>query len=280
MTEQPTVVQALTAVMAEVQAVGKGQRNTEQGYNFRGVDAVVNAVGPVLRKHGVVVLPMLEEANHRDVLTSRDKKSRESTVKVRYRFYGPAGDSIDAVVPGEAMDFGDKGVAKAMSVAYRIVLLQALCIPTDEPDPDAQVYERAGSEGSPEAIDLFAAIVQAADEPTLRKAWESVTEARNGGRITEREAAQLNAHVKRRKAELEAPDDGTGDGHGGGPEPGPAGEGPGPDSPGAGVGGPAGDGTAGGGGPGVQPGVHNRDRGGRPPQASGNRRDTPAAVGG
>lgn len=89
MTDKPTVIEALTAVMAEVQPVGKKQRNTEQGYNFRGIDAVVNAVGPVLRKHGVIVLPVLEDATHRDVLTSKGKPSRESTVRVRYTFYGP-----------------------------------------------------------------------------------------------------------------------------------------------------------------------------------------------
>jgi hypothetical protein len=142
-TGKPTVVELLTNVMRDVQAVGKDGRNLEQGYMFRGVDAVVKAVGPKLREHGVLVLPMLEKASYRDVQTSRGKPSRESTVEVRYRFYGPAGDFIDAVVPGEAMDFGDKGVAKAMSVAYRIVLLQALCIPTDEPEPDAATYERA-----------------------------------------------------------------------------------------------------------------------------------------
>jgi hypothetical protein len=30
-----------------------------------------------------------------------------------------------------------------MSVAFRTALLQALCLPTDEPDPDEHVYERA-----------------------------------------------------------------------------------------------------------------------------------------
>jgi len=142
-TEKPTVVEALSKVMDAVQAVGKKQRNLEQNYVFRGVDAVVNAVGPELRKAGVIVVPMLDSASYRDVTTSRGKPSRECTVRVTYRFYGPAGDFIDATVPGESMDFGDKGAAKAMSVAYRIVLLQALCIPTDEPEPDAATYERA-----------------------------------------------------------------------------------------------------------------------------------------
>jgi hypothetical protein len=144
-----TVVQALSAVMEDVRAVGKDSRNTDQNYKFRGIDAVMNAVGPALRRHGVVVVPNLVEATYRDVLTSREKRSRECTVKVRYVFYGPAGDSIECVTPGESMDFGDKGAAKAMSVAYRIALLQALCLPTDDPDPDHGSYERATDQAPP-----------------------------------------------------------------------------------------------------------------------------------
>lgn len=139
---EKTVVQALSAVMEDVRSVGKDSRNTDQNYRFRGIDAVMNAVGPALRRHGVVVVPVLLEASYRDVLTSREKRSRECTVKVKYVFYGPAGDSIECVTPGESMDFGDKGAAKAMSVAYRIALLQALCLPTDDPDPDHGSYER------------------------------------------------------------------------------------------------------------------------------------------
>lgn len=143
MSDKPTVAEALSAVMAEVQAVSKGERNSSQGYNFRGIDAVVNAVGPVLRKHSVIVVPVNVEASYRDVQTSNGKPSRECTIRARYRFYGPAGDYIEAESPGESMDFGDKGAPKAMSVAFRILLLQALCIPTDEPDADSQSYERA-----------------------------------------------------------------------------------------------------------------------------------------
>jgi hypothetical protein len=142
-TDKPTVVEALSAVMEDVQAVGKKDRNTQQGYIFRGVDAVVNAVGPALRKHRVIAMPHSSAAHYRDVLTNTGKPSRECTVTVTYRFYGPAGDYLECTVPGESMDFGDKGAPKAMSVAYRIALLQALCIPTDEPEPDAQSYERA-----------------------------------------------------------------------------------------------------------------------------------------
>lgn len=142
MSEKPKIHECLAAVMADVQAVRKGDRNQQQGYAFRGIDATINAVGPVLRKHGVVCVPMLQKVSYRDVQTSTGKASRECTVEVLYRFHGPAGDHIDCITPGESMDFGDKGAPKAMSVAYRVALLQALCIPTDEPDPDHDSYER------------------------------------------------------------------------------------------------------------------------------------------
>lgn len=149
MTEKLTVFEAWSKVMEDVQAIKKSQRNNapNANYNFRGIDAVMNAVGPVLRKHGVFVVPETATASYRDVLTSTGKPSREATVMVHYRVYGPAGDSFPMCSPGEAMDSGDKGTPKAMSVAYRTVLLQALTIPTDEPDPGSQTYERA--QGAP-----------------------------------------------------------------------------------------------------------------------------------
>lgn len=141
--------QVVAAIKASVGAVGKTSRNQDQGYDFRGVDAVVNAVAPVLNEHGVIVAPVSTVAHHRDVRTSRDKPARECTVTVTYRWTGPAGDSMDTQVTGEAMDQGDKGAAKAMSVAYRICLLQTLNLPTHERDPDQDTYER--EDGSAEA---------------------------------------------------------------------------------------------------------------------------------
>jgi len=141
-TQERTVVQALSAVMEDVQAISKNSRNTQQNFNFRGIDAVMNAVGPALRKHGVVVLPLGEEITSEAYETKTGTAMRNITLKVRFRIYGPDGSSIDAVTYGEAADAGDKAVTKAHSVAFRTCLLQALCIPTDEPDPDSQAHER------------------------------------------------------------------------------------------------------------------------------------------
>lgn len=142
MSDTPTVHQALNKVMGDVQAVKKDSKNQAQRFNFRGIDAVMNAVGPALRKYGVTILPEDVDVHRSNGTTANGKQTAEVVVKVTYRVYGPGGDSIHGKVAAEAMDFGDKAIAKAMSVAYRTFLLQALTIPTDDPDPDGESFER------------------------------------------------------------------------------------------------------------------------------------------
>lgn len=140
-----SVIQALNAVMKDVTSVGKDERNTQQGWSFRGIDATLDAVGPAFRRHGVVAMPQVLSFTH-EVLEMGSKRTPMGHVIVHaiYRFYGPAGDSAEATVIGEAADAGDKACAKAMSVAFRTALLQVLSIPTGEPDPDSFSYERSG----------------------------------------------------------------------------------------------------------------------------------------
>ena len=185
----PTVVDALSAVMADVQAVRKGDRNEQQGFNFRGVDAVVNAVGPALRRHRVIVVPELENIDRGTVEVGSGDRRRaigHVVLTVRYRFIGPAGDELAAVVPGEAMDTGDKAFSKAMSVAYRTALLQALCIPTDEPDPDAQVYERSPARPAPPPADAIRLMLAEASRAGVdEEAARAAAAQRHGGLVLE-----------------------------------------------------------------------------------------------
>lgn len=137
------IIKKLSAVMEAVGAVSKDGRNQAQGFNFRGIDAVVNAVSPALRKEGVVVVPRLVDKTYDIVTTAKGAQMSHIQVVVEYSFYAPDGSTISATTAGEAFDSGDKATAKAMSVAFRTALLQALCLPTDEIDPDAESYERS-----------------------------------------------------------------------------------------------------------------------------------------
>lgn len=143
-----SVYEAWSAVMEEVQSIGKNDRNTDQNFSFRGIDSVMSAVGPVLRKHGVSVIPQaLDEISER-YETKRGANMVNRLVKVGFKVIGPRGDSFEGSTYGEAADSGDKAVSKAHSVAYRTFLLQALTIPTDEPDPDSNSHERTAPEAT------------------------------------------------------------------------------------------------------------------------------------
>lgn len=139
-----TVVQALNLVMRDVTVLRKERRNnTGSGFNFRGIDDTMNALGPAFRTHGVLCVPRLVDREYEQVTTSKGAGMTVARVTVEFTFYGPKGDCITARTPGEAFDSGDKATAKAMSVALRTCLLQTFTLPTDEPDPDEHSYEIA-----------------------------------------------------------------------------------------------------------------------------------------
>lgn len=144
---QPMIHAAMIQAMREVDAVGKDGRNTQQNYNFRGIDGVLNALGPALRNAGIYVTSELVKIDYRDTLTTGEKKTRECTVRVRYTFHAEDGSSVTTEAPGEALDQSDKGAPKAMSVAFRTALIQTYALPTQEPttDDNGQYHTRSGT---------------------------------------------------------------------------------------------------------------------------------------
>ncbi len=179
-----SVVEAWSAVMADCRKVGKDSVNTAKGqggYKFRGIDAVMNAAGPAMRAHGVIVTPhRIRSIDYTTVTVGQNQTVMASVrVLVTYRVRGPMGDHFDATVPGEAFDSGDKGTAKAMSVAYRTMLLQSLTLPTDDADPDADSYQRSGHDTSAaETADLgrWRGLVAACgrDQGKMRALWQTM----------------------------------------------------------------------------------------------------------
>lgn len=144
---RPLIHLKLIEVMREVTSVAKTGMNTQQNYPFRGIDGVMNEVGPAMRKVGVLAIPTVLQYKNRDTLTTGDKKTREVVMEVRYDFYAEDGSSVSAIVWGESLDFSDKGTAKALSVALRQALLQTLMLPTQEPttDDNGHYHTRAGT---------------------------------------------------------------------------------------------------------------------------------------
>lgn len=174
--QHASLVAAISAVMDEIGSVKKEQRNENQRYMFRGIDAVVNAASPVFRRHGVIVFPTLVDIAYDAVAARNGGAMTHVKVIVDYTFrHADSDEALTVRVPGESMDSGDKATPKAMSVAFRIALLQALALPTDEADPESQTYER-GVPGQQ-------APAQPSAETRFRRAGEAIDNARNAGEV-------------------------------------------------------------------------------------------------
>lgn len=151
---------ALVETMRGVGPVAKTDYNDQQRFAFRGIDAVLNVVGPQLRDNGVLVIPEVLSYTHTLRETRSGSTVNHYVVQVSYHFvtpteydaeFRPRGNAVQTVtVYGEAMDAGDKGISKAMSVAYRTALLQMFAIPTGDREPDADSHELAQDQQSPE----------------------------------------------------------------------------------------------------------------------------------
>ena len=141
------VYQAIAAVMAELskEGISKDRKNQQQGYAFRGIDDMYNALSPVLAKNGLCVLPRVLA---RETIERQNKSGGAlfyTTVEVEFDFVSAEDGSKHTVKTfGEAMDSGDKSTNKAMSAAYKYAVMQAFAIPTEgDNDADAQTHEVA-----------------------------------------------------------------------------------------------------------------------------------------
>lgn len=124
--------EAICATMEDVGVVAKNDDNTYDKYKYRGIDAVMNALNPAMRKNGIFVVPEVLEHHQEERTSNKGGMLIYTTCKVRYTFFAKDGSSLDAVVVGEAMDRSDKSTNKAMSAAFKYACFQTFCIPTEE----------------------------------------------------------------------------------------------------------------------------------------------------
>lgn len=133
------IYESITALMQEIPAVGKDKRNKEQGFQYRGIDDVMNALQPLLSKHKIFVMPEVLQHKREERATKNGKALLYSLLTIKYTFFAEDGSSVSAVVIGEGMDMADKASNKAMAVAFKYALFQVFCIPTEEMvDPDGE----------------------------------------------------------------------------------------------------------------------------------------------
>lgn len=133
------IFESIPAIMGELEAIGRDKENKSQGFKYRGIDDLYNALQPLLAKHKVFTVPVVMEEKR----TERQSKSGGALtcviLKIKYIFYASDGSSFEAVLIGEGMDSGDKASNKAESIAHKYALTQVFAVRTEDlSDPDAE----------------------------------------------------------------------------------------------------------------------------------------------
>lgn len=121
------------------EGISKDRKNQQQGYNFRGIDDVLNALAPLLSAENLVVIPTVGWRECVERVTQKGTPLFYVTVAVQFRIMSAEdGSEVTSTVYGEAMDSADKATNKAMSAAYKYWAILTFCIPT-EGDNDADI---------------------------------------------------------------------------------------------------------------------------------------------
>ena len=139
------VYQAINRVQAALarEGISKSRKNEQQGYKFRGIDEVYNALSPLLAEHGLCILPRCTERLCVERTNAKGTALFYVTVRAEFDFVSSEDGSKHTVTTyGEAMDSGDKATNKAMSAAYKYAAMQAFSIPTEgDNDADATTHD-------------------------------------------------------------------------------------------------------------------------------------------
>lgn len=168
--EQRTIFTALSAVQSALadKGISKDETNKQQGYKFRGIDAVLNTLAGILAEHKVLIMPSVQSSEHSVVQTTGGKPTNHWRVVVDYHFYDEHGDTIVHTAQGECMDSSDKGLNKAMSAAFKYMIFQAFCVPLQGQDADSD---------SPELSNEKPVLTSEQQKELLRLLQESNTDA-------------------------------------------------------------------------------------------------------
>ena len=150
------VYRAISAVMADMcaEGIGKTRKNQGQGYAFRGVDDVMQALSPSLVKNGLLMLPRLVSRSCDVRPTKNGGELTYTIVEMEYDMVSVEDGTTHTIrTVGEAMDSSDKSSNKAMSAAFKYAALQAFCIPTEgDNDADLTTHEPAPKAGNAPSV--------------------------------------------------------------------------------------------------------------------------------
>lgn len=196
------IYEAIADIMKNGYAIGKDKKNQQQGFQYRGIDDVMNTFQPLMAARGIFTVPEVLEATREERQTSKGNNLIYSVLRVKYTFYASDGSSVSAVVIGEGMDSGDKASNKAMAVAMKYAMFQVFCIPTEEmSDPDAETPPESTPARKPAKVEKPAPAKE--EKPAKpRFVCEECGQELRPYLGSDGKAVSLRAHAERSKAKF------------------------------------------------------------------------------
>jgi len=125
------IFKIMPKVMGGIAAVEK-KYNKDLRYETRSIDDVYNSLCRVMAKEGMSNTFDILAIKRRAIKSSNGKPGFHIELKMNLRFWGSDGSYVDCKCVGEGMDYGDKGIAKCVSIAHKTALLTTFLVPTKD----------------------------------------------------------------------------------------------------------------------------------------------------
>lgn len=164
-------------------------------YNYRGIEQITPKVRDALIEQGVIIVPTraVLDVSEREPVTKGDKVTvsvrADATMTYRMVNCDDPHDWLEVQMIASAVDTGDKYVTKALTSAFKYLMLQALCIadPTDDQDrydadgddhssarSDEPLSEWPATEAEVETLRVATAMMSDASKATFAAWWKDV----------------------------------------------------------------------------------------------------------
>jgi hypothetical protein len=133
------IFQKISEVMKAIEYLTKDDKVEFGTTKYKAIseEKVTTAVRKELVKQGIVIIPIMQESTVTELIRTEKSVNQRADVHTKYRIQNidDVNDFIEVESNGSGVDTQDKAVGKAMTYAYKYMLLRTFAIPTGE-DPD------------------------------------------------------------------------------------------------------------------------------------------------
>jgi len=134
--QREAIYPALVAIQGDITAVGKDTKSPNLRYTYRAADDVTAMLHPLLVKHGVTCVPIVQSQQLNEYSSASGNRMLHVLLMVAFRYYASDGSYVEATTIGEGADSSDKSCNKAMTQARKAADCLVFTIPTGDDDPE------------------------------------------------------------------------------------------------------------------------------------------------